>query len=109
MPETEPPSSGQNLALGPGVRVAVSVTRPAGGGTRNPQVLLNDIAHQLDGHPISDFLGSRCFDTYDGQNSAAGLDCNAIQFTTACTFNWLEMTMWLPYRDRRPNQSGGGL
>jgi len=99
VPDHKLTSTAQNLALDPGVRVAVSVARPTGGGTRNPQVLLNDIAHQLDGHPLADFLGSRCYDTYDGQNHAAGPDWYAVEFTTACTFNWIEMTLGLPYRD----------
>ena len=63
-----------NLALSPGVQVTVSVTQPTGGGARDPKVLLNDIAHRLDGRPLRDFLGSRCYDTYDGQNQATGLD-----------------------------------
>jgi AraC-like DNA-binding protein len=89
----------ENLALRPGVRVMVSVMQPTGGGARNPHVLLNDDAHQLDGCPLTDYLASRCFDTYDGQNQAVGPDWYMVEFPAPCTFNCIEMTMGLAFRD----------
>ncbi len=64
-----------------------------------PKVLLNDIAHRLDGRPLRDFLGSRCYDTYDGQNQTSGLDWYALEFAAPYTVNCVEITMGLPYRD----------
>jgi hypothetical protein len=49
----------QNLALQAGVAVSVSMAHPTSAGSRDPQVLLNDTAHMLDGHAIADFDQSR--------------------------------------------------
>lgn len=88
-----------NLALMPGVRILVSVVAPIGGGARDPKILLNDSAHQVDGHPLSDFDQSRTYDTYHGQNQVDGIDWYAIEFGQPISFNCVEMTMGLFYPD----------
>jgi AraC-like DNA-binding protein len=89
----------ENLALRPGVRIVASMARPSGGGAHDPQVLLNETAHRLDGRPIREFDQSHTYNTYDGQNLSNGPDWYAIEFPEPVMFNCIEMTMGLPYRD----------
>jgi AraC-like DNA-binding protein len=88
-----------NLALMPGVSILVSMVAPIGGGARDPKILLNNLAHQLDGHPLSDFDQSRTYDTYHGQNQVDGIDWYALEFPESTAFNCIEMTMGLFYPD----------
>ncbi len=88
-----------NLALKPDVRIMVSIAAPIGGGSRDPRILLNNSAHELDGHPLSDFDQSRTYDTYHGQNQVDGTDWYALEFTQSTVFNCIEMTMGLFYPD----------
>lgn len=88
-----------NLALQPGVSISTSLAKPTGGGARSAQVLLNESVLNLNGRPLDDFGQSNTFDTYDGQNSASGLDWYAIDFGSAVTFNCVEVTMGFAYRD----------
>jgi AraC-like DNA-binding protein len=81
------------MALG----LQVSVSQPTGGGARDPRVLLNDRAHQLDGHPIADFDKRTTYDTYDGQNQASGPDWYTLSFAEPVTMNCIEMTMGFAY------------
>jgi AraC-like DNA-binding protein len=94
-------SQSDNLALGPGVYVEVSVTQPTGRGARDPNVLLYNPPAYLDGQPLSAFLRYRdqTYDTYDGHNHASGPDWYAIHFPTPTTCNCIEMTMECPNRD----------
>jgi AraC-like DNA-binding protein len=87
----------ENLALLPDVQISVSVPHPTGGAARDPRVLLNDTAHQLDGHPFADFDKCATYDTYDGQNRACGPDWYALAFAAPVTMNCIEMTMGFPY------------
>lgn len=89
----------ENLARRPGVRVSVSVSRSSGGGAADPHVLLNEVAHRLDGRPLAEFDQSNTYDTFDGRNTATGADWYALDFGQPVTFNCIEMTMGLPYRD----------
>jgi AraC-like DNA-binding protein len=89
----------ENLALKPGVQIRVSVPNSISCCARDPRVLLNEVAHRLDGHPLSDFAQSRTRDTYDGQNRATGPDWYAIEFPEPVTFDCIEMTTGFPYRD----------
>ncbi len=77
----------------------VSQPAPIGGGSRDPRVLLNETAHQLDGRPLSYFDRAQTYDTYDGQNAGSGCDWYALEFPTATTINCIEMTMGYPHRD----------
>lgn len=90
-----------NFAAADGVRIDVSVPHPTGRGARDPHVLLTDPPHGLDGQPLSAFLRYRdkTYDTYDGQNCAAGPDWYAIHFPEPVICNCLEMTMECPNRD----------
>ncbi len=94
-----PPAAEDNLALLPGVSITVSASHPTGGAARDPSVLLNDTAHQLDGHPFADFDKRHTFDTYDGQNKACGPDWYALSFPEPVTANCVEMTMGFAYRN----------
>lgn len=91
----------ENLAQRPGVHVEVSVDKPTGRASRDPNVLLNDPPAYLDGQPLSAFLRYRVktYDTYDGHNTAIGLDWYAIHFPERTTCNCVEMTMECPNRD----------
>ena len=91
----------ENLALRPGVRVEVSVDQPTGRAARDPNVLLTDPPAYLDGQSLSAFLHYRdkTYDTYDGHNTANGLDWYALHFPEAVTCNCIEMTMECPNRD----------
>lgn len=93
--------SDENLAHGPGVHVEVSVDKPTGRASRDPNVLLTDPPVFLDGQPLSAFLRYRgkTYDTYDGHNKASGLDWYAIHFSELTTCNCVEMTMECPNRD----------
>lgn len=91
-----------NLVSQPGVKVKVSVNAPTGVASRDPSVLLNETAYRLDGQPLSAFLKHRAeksYDTYDGQNEAAGPDWYAIEFPSPTVFNSVDMTMDCPHRD----------
>ncbi|HLV34737.1 MAG TPA: AraC family transcriptional regulator [Spirillospora sp.] len=89
-----------NLATGPGVVISVSPIKPTGSGSRDPRVLLQELFEQAgDGLSASLLDQSKTYDTYDGQNAAAGPDWYMIQFPETTTFNCIEMTMGLPYRD----------
>ena len=88
-----------NLALRQGVRISCNVMRPSGGGARDPHILLNDAIYSLDGQSFPAFGQSTTYDTYDGQNRAAGPDWYTIEFPDPVTVNCIEMTMGLPYRD----------
>ena len=96
---TAPVCPDANLALHPGVRIAVSVAHPTGGAARDPRVLLNDVAHRLDGHPLTDFDQRTTYDTYDGQNPARGPDWYEMTFPKAVVANCIEMTMGFAYRN----------
>jgi AraC-like DNA-binding protein len=89
----------ENLALRSAAHIAVSVPHPTGGAARDPRVLLNETAHRLDGHPLTDFDQRRTYDTYDGQNRAAGPDWYALTFSDPVLVNCLEMTMGFAYRN----------
>ncbi len=88
-----------NYALQPNVQITVSMNVPTGGGSRDPRVLLNETAHQLDGHPLIDFRPDRTYDTYDGQNRTSGFDWYAFDFGEMVTINSVEMTMGCCYSD----------
>ena len=88
-----------NLCLQPGVQIAASVTEPTGGSACDPAILLNDHAHQLQGHPLSEFEQHRTYDTYDGQNHAKSPDWYTLTFPEPITLNCLEMTMGIAYGD----------
>jgi AraC-like DNA-binding protein len=92
-------SDSDNLALCCDVGITVSVPEPTGGGARDPRVLLNDTAHCLQEPVLDDFDPIRTYDTYDGQNAAAGPDWYALTFPTITAINCVEMTMGLPYQD----------
>jgi AraC-like DNA-binding protein len=89
----------QNLALIPGVSISVSVNRPSGGGSRDPNVLLNDRIQRLDGQPHAAFDQRLTFDTYDGQNEATGPDWYQLNFPEPVTVNCIEIIMGFPYID----------
>lgn len=89
-PEIQP---GENLSLRPGTHIDASVSHPTGGGARQPRILLNDSANDLDGRPLSAFEHRNTFDTYDGQNHAEGPDWYAISFPDHMLVNCVEMTM----------------
>ncbi len=91
--------SEDNLALHPNVHIEVSNPHPTGDGARDPQVLLNERAHRLDNRPLCDFAQQHTYNTYDGQNQAAQLDWYKLEFNLPITFNCIELTMGLPYRD----------
>ena len=91
--------SEKNLALGPGVQIYVSQPHPLGGGARDPRVLLNETAHQLDGHPLVDFERKRTYDTYSGQQQGQRTDWYMLTFPEPITINCLEMTMGFPHFD----------
>jgi AraC-like DNA-binding protein len=88
-----------NLCLSPGVRIVASVMEPTGGSAFDPCILLNERAHQLQGHPLSEFQQDQTYDTYDGQNHTADPDWYALTFPEPVVLNCLEMTMGLPYAD----------
>jgi hypothetical protein len=88
----------ENLTQRPGVGIVALITHPSGG-TRDPHALLNETAHQLHDRPLTDFDQSRTYNTYDGQNQAQGLDWYRIDFPQPVTFNCIELTMGIPYRD----------
>ena len=87
----------RNLCTYPGVRIAVSVTDPTGSSNCDPQILLNDTAHQLHGHPLADFDPSHTYDTYDGQNLAQSPDWYRLIFPEPVVLNCVEMTMGIAY------------
>lgn len=91
----------ENLALRSGVTIQVSVDKPTGRASRDPQVLLHDPPAFLDGQPLSAFIRYRdkTYDTYDGHNNASGPDWYAIHFAEAVMCNCIEMTMECPNRD----------
>lgn len=86
-----------NLARRHGVKMTVSVPHSTGGGATTPDVLLNDTAHLLDGHPLQDFAENRTYDTFDGHNKPEGPDWYVIAFPEPVAFNCVEMTMSLPH------------
>lgn len=88
-----------NLCLLQGVQISASVMEPTGSSARNPNVLFNDTAHQLHGHPLHDFGAEHTYDTYDGQNHADLPDWYWLTFPSAVTLNCLEMTMGIAYAD----------
>lgn len=89
----------ENLALQQHVHITVSKSQVTGSGSRDPRVLLNETAYRLHGRPLADFDQCRTYDTYDGQNQTTSPDWYAIEFSEPTTFNCLEMTMGIPYRD----------
>jgi hypothetical protein len=93
------PYSEDNLALHPNVQIEVSLCHPTGGAARDPRILLNERAHRLDNRPLSEFAQQHTYDTYDGQNQAAQPDWYKLDFNQPVTFNCIELTMGLPYRD----------
>lgn len=88
-----------NLARPARAVVKVSIATPTGGAARDPNVLLNEVAHHLDDQPLSEFSPYRTYDTYDGQNQADTPDWYVLQFIEQTTVNCIEMTMGIPYRD----------
>lgn len=74
---------------------------PTGAAGRDPSVLLNETAYQLDGQSLSAFLKHRSstYTTYDGHNAAHGPDWYAIEFPAAVEFNSVDMTMQCAHRD----------
>jgi AraC-like DNA-binding protein len=88
-----------NLASHPGVYIETSIPHPTGAGARNPQILLNERAHRLDNRPLSEFAEQHTYNTYDGQNKATQPDWYKLEFDQPVTFNCIELTMGLPYRD----------
>ena len=86
---------GDNLVLHPDTLISAAVSRPTGGGAREPRALLNDHAHRLDGRPLDLFERRYTFDTYDGQNQAHGPDWYAVTFPSPVWANCVEMTMGL--------------
>jgi hypothetical protein len=81
-----------NLATLNGVRMTVSVPEPTGRGSRDPGVLLREPPFFLDRQPLSTFIDyrDRTYDTYDGNNQAAGPDWYAIHFPEAVTVNCVD-------------------
>ena len=91
----------ENLARRAGVLISTSQAHPVGGGARDPRVLLNDSAHQLDGAAIALFDRSKTFDTYRGQQPEATAlsDWYMLEFPQDIAINCIEMTMGYPHRD----------
>jgi len=93
------PYNEDNLALHPNVSIEVSNPHPTGDGARDPRVLLNERAHRLENRPLCEFAQQHTFNTYDGQNLATRPDWYKLEFNEPVTFNCIELTMGLPYRD----------
>lgn len=91
----------ENLAAKDGVKIQVSVPNPTGRGARDPHVLLNETAYQLNEQPLAYFLQNRLstYDTYMGMQKEAGVDWYAIEFQEPTTFNCVDITMECAHRD----------
>ena len=90
-----------NLAQLPSATCSVSHQHPIGGGSSDPNVLLNERAHLLDGGDLNQFDRSLTYDTYGGQQRTLTEDVNwyAIAFPEEQVINCIEMTMGYPHRD----------
>lgn len=87
--------------LRPGVCIQASVMNPRGNGSQDIHVLLNERIKGLKDKPLEDFERYHTYDTYDGWNSACGMDWYAITFPEPVSCNCIEMTMGFP------NHNGG--
>ncbi len=100
-PHSANSNQSMNYAEESSVQIKASVAKPTGSGASEPDILLrNPPLESLNGEPLEAFSNPAItFDTYDGQNSANGLDWYQVEFPEPIEANCVEMTMGFPCRD----------